>query len=90
MVYIVVPLSSDKDALAGLKERLREAEGIEVYNEAAPHAFFVSYKGTTKELAEAIGYGSGESGRGIVVPLDVYHGWAAKDMWEWIHLHAND
>ena len=55
MVYIVVPLSSDKDDLSSLKDRLREAEGIDVYEGAAPYAFFVSHRGTTKELAEAIG-----------------------------------
>ena len=53
-------------------------------------AYFVSYNGTTCELAEAIGLSDGELGTGIVIPVSNYYGYVAKDLWEWINIHEQD
>ena len=70
-------------------ETLKE-QGRPVYTDYAPIAYFVSYKGTTRELAEEIGFSGGESGTGIVIPISNYYGYAAKDLWEWMRIYGND
>lgn len=87
MIYAIIPFQRSK------KEKLRnkvETLGIPVYTDEAPTAYFVSYNGTTRELAEAIGFSNGESGTGIVIPVSNYYGYAAKDLWEWINIHEHD
>ena len=87
MIYAIVPFQR------GDKEKIRnkvEALGCPVYTDEAPSAYFVSYNGTTRELAEAIGLSDGESGTGIVIPVSNYYGYAAKDLWEWIRIYEQE
>ncbi len=84
MIYAIVPFQrSDKEKLREKIEKL----GVPVYTDEAPIAYFVSYTGTTRKLAEAIGFSGGELGTGIVIPISNYYGYAAKDLWEWMSIH---
>ena len=87
MIYAIVPFQrSDKEKLRNKVETL----GCPVYTDEDPMAYFVSYNGTTRELAEAIGLSDGKLGTGIVIPVSNYYGYAAKDLWEWIRIHEQD
>ena len=87
MIYAIIPFHrSDAE---GLLDKVKTLE-IPVYTDEAPTTYFVSYNGTTRELAEAIGLSNGESGTGIVIPVSNYYGYAAKDLWEWINIHEHD
>ena len=38
-----------------------------------------------------LGYNGDEgAGTGIVIPISNYFGYASKDLWEWLELHAKD
>ena len=90
MIYAIVPFQrSEEEKLRQKIETLKE-QGRPVYTDYAPIAYFVSYKGTTRELAEEIGFSGGESGTGIVIPISNYYGYAAKDLWEWMRIYGND
>lgn len=88
MVYAVIPFQAG----SAVAERLAAVPNAGIYYDMAPAAYFISYQqGTTKDLANAIGYdGDAEVGTGIVLPVSNYFGYAAKDLWEWIAIHAND
>ena len=87
MIYAIIPLKrSDGETLRRKVETLK----FPVYTHEAPVAYFASYNGTTRELAETIGLSGGESGTGIVIPVSNYFGYAAKDLWEWMRIHEND
>lgn len=87
MLYAVIPFRAG----TAIRQRLETVPHAGFYHEMAPSAYFISYKGTTRELAEAIGYNGDEgAGTGIVLPVSNYFGYASKDLWEWLALHAND
>ena len=72
-------------------DRVREAlaqqmSGDSVY-ELKSDVWLVSYEGTTRKLAEALGIRGGESGTGLVFPIGGYSGRASNDVWEWLKLH---
>ena len=89
MIYAIVPFRPSEEKLLSLRSRI-ETLGVPIYTGEAPIAYFVSYKGTTRELAEAVGYSGGEAGTGIVIPVSNYYGYAAKDLWEWLGIHEHD
>jgi len=84
MLYAVVPLNPNP----ALAQHLRALED-KVYGEYAPKVYFVSYPGTTRELAAALNLHDGESGTGVVLPFSNYWGYASKDLWEWLRLREN-
>ena len=47
-------------------------------------AWFLDFQGTSQELAGKVGFLTGESGGGVVVPVTTYSGRAPADIWEWI------
>lgn len=81
MICVVVPF----DPTENLVERLNQA-GAKVYTWSSPiaHAYFVSYKGTTRELADKIGFEDNRKSEGVVVAVSSYSGYADKDLWEWL------
>ncbi len=87
MVYVVIPFRPGP----AIQQLIEALPNMGVYIAMAPSAYFISYRGTTKELAEAIGYNGDEgAGTGIVLPVSNYFGYASKDLWEWLAIHAND
>jgi hypothetical protein len=55
--------------------------------ELKPDTWFISFDGTTRQLAEDIGIRSGESGSGVVAPLTGFSGRASKDVWDWLRVN---
>ena len=90
MIYAIVPFQRNEEEKLRQRIEALRGSGRHVYTDYAPIAYFVSYKGTTRELAEDIGFGGGESGTGIVIPISNYYGYAAKDLWEWMRIYEYD
>ena len=89
MIYVVIPFESD-EALRSKLEELKEEDSVAVYDDEAPHAYFVSFHGTTRELAKTVGYDDDRhAGMGIVIPVSNYFGLASQDLWEWLELYKN-
>ena len=90
MIYAIVPFRLKNER--SLQERIEGlADAISIYKGEAPKAYFVSYNGTTRELADEIGYNDAnnvEIGTGIVIPVTSHAGYAIKDLWEWIRLYG--
>lgn len=56
--------------------------------EASPNQWFVSYKGTSKELSDLLGITSNNDGStGIVVAISGYYGRAPTNVWEFVAAH---
>ena len=85
MIYAVIPFDSGADITSQLNSLERP-----VYLSEAPSIYFVSYNGTTRELANAVGFGDGKTNRGIVIPVTNYYGFASRDLWEWLELKKSD
>ena len=86
MIYAVVPLQ--RRDIEILEEKLEKLE-VPMYREQAPYIYLVIYEGTTKELAETIGYGDNQKlGTALVVPIENYAGYAPKNLWEWIRIYG--
>jgi hypothetical protein len=51
--------------------------------------WLVDYDGTTQGLAAKLGIRSGESGSGLVIPVDTYSGRANADIWDWLKVHMS-
>lgn len=84
MLYAVIPFSPEP----AFAKSLAEVEG-QVYKAYGPTTYFISYSGTTRELATALGLHDGSSGSGVVLPISNYWGFASKDLWEWLDLRKN-
>lgn len=84
MLYAVIPFSP-KPTFA---KNLAEVKG-QVYKDYGPQVYFVSYNGTTRELARALGLDDNSAGAGVVLSVSNYWGFAAKDLWEWLDLRKN-
>ena len=86
MIYAIIPFRLKIESK--LQEKIEELADA-IYKDEAPKAYFASYQGTTRELADQIGYNDkGEAGTGIVVPITNHAGYASKDLWEWIRIHG--
>lgn len=44
----------------------------------------VDDKATTSEITERLEVPGGKVGRALVIPVQNYSGWHAKDLWEWL------
>lgn len=84
MIYAIIPFKPGEE----LRSKI-EALKSPVYADESPAVYFVSYRGTTRELSDAIGYGDAPVGTGVVMPVSNYHGYASRDFWEWIGLYEN-
>lgn len=84
MLYAVIPFSPTQ----AFSKNLAEVEA-QVYMDYGPQLYFVSYKGTTRELAKALGFEDSSAGEGVVLSIANYWGLASKDLWEWIELRKN-
>ena len=86
MIYAVVPLGGNEN----LPDKLAQtrAHVYSWHQEAGQlpitHIYFVSYKGTARELADKLGFEDKEGIEGVVVPVSNYAGYADKDLWEWL------
>ena len=87
MIYMIVPFGEEDDHRDALTEKIKEG-GNSIYEDEAPHAWFISYDGTSKELAEKLGLGDDPAvGTGIVVQVNRYNGYASKSLWEWMEIY---
>ena len=86
MIYMIVSFEEgdNRDVLAN---KIKEV-GKSICEDEAPHAWFVSYDGTSKELADKIELGDNpEVGTGIVVQVNRYNGYASESLWEWMGVY---
>ena len=61
------------------------------YIQAHEGQWFVSFKGTSKELSDLLGIPGSNGGQtGVVVAVSGYYGFAPNDVWEFIAAHWND
>lgn len=87
MLYAIISL---EPRTAEEEERLRQLVSTvdpQAYTHYAPNLYLASYPGTSRELAEQIGF-TKEAGSpigGVVFSIPYYYGYAAMDMWEWLH-----
>ncbi|MDD9860239.1 MAG: hypothetical protein OXU40_07310 [Nitrospira sp.] len=83
MIYVIVSFKPGEE-LRGRVEALKSP----VYAGESPSVYFVSYRGTTRELSDAIGYGDAQVGSGVVMPVSSYDGYASRDLWEWMEVYG--
>ena len=93
MIYAVAPLIVSPNFSERLR-KLREA-GTQVYQwhegtYDSPPLHFVSYKGTTRELADKLGFGDEVGIDGVVLPVTNFGGYADGDLWEWLREQKRD
>ena len=84
MIFAVIPFESSPV----LQEKIRELE-VPTYDAEAPGVYFVSFKGTTRKLAEALGYNEDDEETGVVIPVSNYFGFASQNLWEWLEAYRN-
>jgi hypothetical protein len=85
-VFIVVSTRKNKaPSVAAAIQR----ENLKHY-ELKDDAWLVSYKGTTRELAELLRIREGETGPGIVCLIENYSGRLPRDAWEWLRVHEGE
>lgn len=84
MIFAVIPFEPSP----ALQEKIRGLE-VPTYDAEAPIVYFVSFKGTTRKLAEALGYNEKDEETGVVIPVSNYFGFASKDLWEWLETYEN-
>ena len=81
MLHAIIPFKSYDAILFQLEDK---AIRYHFYEGEDARIFFVSFDGTTRELADAVGLTKGGNGSGVVLAFDNYAGFANPDIWEWI------
>ena len=81
-VYAVIPFKDisfeDTDFTTTLEE-------LDVYDGKVPKVWFVNYGGTSKELADFLGFSPAGERDGIVIAVDYnFYGFTNKNLWTWI------
>ena len=88
-LYAIVPLR--EPAPSALAHRINEMAAktdLLLHDSYAPQAWFVWFPGTAKELSDALGVQEGGKGSTIVMAVTSFHGYASRDLWDWLSLHA--
>ena len=84
MIYAVVPFRGREK----IGEAIEDAKlSVYPYDSEDSHVFFVSYAGTTQELAEKVGLKGEDKIRGVsgvVLSVSNYNGFANPNLWEWL------
>ena len=68
---------------------------LPIYDDYAPHVWFVSFDGTTNELTDLIWPDdhmeeSHSIPEGIVIRMRWYNGFASTGLWEWLGIHRGE
>lgn len=90
MRYAIVSLADG----GSLPRRVRDRRGVDVYDDYAPHAWFVSFDGTARELTDLVWPDEMpddqyEISSGIVIPIPkTFNGYASFDLWDWLKTKA--
>lgn len=84
-IFVVIP---SKDG-AQIEQAIQTAsrDGSMSYYSLPKGEFFVSFKGTSRELSDALGITDGANGLAIVAAISSYYGRASTDVWEWVKTH---
>ena len=63
----------------------------QVYPVPLTHVYFASYKGTTNELSDKLGFDQEKDKiDGVVIPLNDYAGYGDNDLWQWLKAQGNE
>ena len=84
MIYAVIALS---DNLEGFEGALEEVDG-NYNNDESPNVYFVQFRGTSKELFNAI-KGNNYKERILILRVHEYYGRASANVWEWLDLYTS-
>ena len=88
MIYAIIPLELNDEPSFKLRLETFEREKVPVYN-SYTQVYFIDFNGTSKQVAEAVGFSSTEEvGSGVVLGITSYWGFAGKDLWEWLDLYS--
>lgn len=81
-IFLVVPTGSQE----GIKKALidHKEKGDLDFIDLPKDGFFVSFKGTSQELSNAVGISDGSSGTAVVVAVSSYYGRAPTNLWDWV------
>lgn len=77
-IFLVLPASNP----AAVKAELQK-NGMEFIDLPA-HGHFVSFRGTSEELSNALGITDGKSGTGVVTLVTSYYGRLPTNIWDWV------
>ncbi len=77
-VYAIIPFNNSTT----LSDKIKSLK-VKIYEGYAPAAWFVDYSGTTVELSKELKFGDDKTSA-IVIPVSNYHGYASRDLWEWL------
>jgi hypothetical protein len=89
-IFVVIATKNASDVEARIDALASEpGRAIDRFYPLRGDTWFVSYRGTTKELAEMLGIRQGETGSGVVVSIENYSGRASNDLWEWLKLNMS-
>jgi hypothetical protein len=85
-VFVVIA----RREIEGIRERVEQMPDGSYY-ELTRHSWLIDYEGTTRSLAETLGFRAGdkdiEGSSAIAFPISNYAGRWQTDVWEWLKLH---
>ena len=84
MICAVIAFSGEDPS-----EKLNQA-GATIYSRDYGHAYFVSYKGTARELADKLGFQEERMVEGVVLSIGAFAGYTDKDLWAWLREHRGN
>ena len=79
-IFLVVPDHPSEEFTNNLTNEVAGNDLLRLPSQA----YLVSYAGTSRALADAIGLSEGRPTGGLVVAVGPYWGRASKDVWEWL------
>lgn len=84
VVPAVVPFTSSGVSLRDAIEQASQQNGGAISYNALPNGeFLVKYKGTSRQLSDALNITEGETIPSVVLSINSYYGRASTDIWEW-------
>jgi len=81
-VFAIIP--TDAATKSTLDQRINSLIPKEDVLKLPLGQWFIAYKGTSKDLSNALGITKGEDTSGIVIAVASYWGRATNDIWEWL------
>ena len=81
-IYAVIQLTKEKDPEKILSV-IRDLDSAAFVQYASEGVYFIRFNGTAKQVSEHVGFSSGPK-TGVVLGISQYHGFASRDLWNWM------
>ena len=95
MLYAIVPFKDFTLPLELFEESISQTDNVELklYTSQHPNIVFASFKGTSSELAKALGLAADPEkedmrGQCIIMRIRSYFGYGPASLWEWMDAHG--